>query len=172
MPRLVLLNGPPGIGKSTLARRYLDDHALALDLDIDVLRAALGHWQTDERSKALARSLAVVLARAHLASGHDVVVPQLVANPAFVAELEALAKEAGATFHEILLTDAPENVVARFLIRRTVLAGAAHPEAEVTSEQVLEVHEQLLRRSGPIVVPTTAGAVGAAYAAVLDALVP
>lgn len=28
--RLILLNGPPGVGKSAVARRYLDDHHISL----------------------------------------------------------------------------------------------------------------------------------------------
>ncbi|HTI20015.1 MAG TPA: AAA family ATPase, partial [Kutzneria sp.] len=72
---LLLLNGPPGVGKSTVAARYVDDHPLALNLDIDVLRAQLGRWQDDLESAGLvARDLAVAMARTHLLAGHDVVV--------------------------------------------------------------------------------------------------
>ena len=37
--RLIVINGPPECGKSMLARRYTDEHPLALNLDIDVLRS-------------------------------------------------------------------------------------------------------------------------------------
>lgn len=40
--RLIHLNGPPGIGKSTLARRYVDAHPGVLNCDIDVLRTLIG----------------------------------------------------------------------------------------------------------------------------------
>ena len=33
MPRLIVLNGSPGIGKSTLARRYVEEHPLTLCLE-------------------------------------------------------------------------------------------------------------------------------------------
>ena len=41
MPRLIVLNGTPGCGKSTLARMFADDHPLALNLDIDQVRGFL-----------------------------------------------------------------------------------------------------------------------------------
>jgi len=34
-PRLIHLNGPPGIGKSTIAQRYVDQHPEVLNLDIN-----------------------------------------------------------------------------------------------------------------------------------------
>ena len=44
MARLVLINGLPSTGKSTLARLYADRHPLTLALDLDVLRGMLGRW--------------------------------------------------------------------------------------------------------------------------------
>ncbi|MEJ7742270.1 MAG: hypothetical protein WKF73_06810 [Nocardioidaceae bacterium] len=42
MPRLIHLNGPPGIGKSTLAQWYVDNHPGVLNLDIDQVRCLIG----------------------------------------------------------------------------------------------------------------------------------
>ncbi|MEE9417560.1 MAG: AAA family ATPase [Acidimicrobiales bacterium] len=44
MTVLVFLNGPPASGKSTLAARFVEQRPLALNLDVDVVRAMLGRW--------------------------------------------------------------------------------------------------------------------------------
>ena len=64
MPRLIVVNGPPGCGKWVLARRYVDDHPPALNLDIDRVRELLGRW-SDRKEEAglLARELALSMAR-------------------------------------------------------------------------------------------------------------
>ncbi|MFV2017029.1 AAA family ATPase [Micromonospora sp. LOL_023] len=118
MPRLILLNGPPAGGKSTLARRYVEDHPLALDLDIDRVRDLLGGWAQQPRPAGLlARSIALAAARTHLAGGHDVVIPQLVAQPVFLEQVEQVARDTAATFHEVLLLDSKENAIRRFVGR-------------------------------------------------------
>ncbi len=90
-PRLILLNGLPGVGKSTLAREYVAARPGTLNLDIDVLRTLLGGpWQ---ETAELGRSLALQIITAHLDSGHDVVVPQLVANPTQLARFEEAAAD-------------------------------------------------------------------------------
>jgi len=80
--RLVHLNGPPGIGKSTLARRYIADHPLSFCLDIDGIRRLIGGWDAHgQESGRLARRMALRMMQEHLGAGHDVVVPQYVARP-------------------------------------------------------------------------------------------
>lgn len=136
MPRLILLNGPPACGKSTLARRYVDDHALALNLDVDRIRGLIGRWRDDPRTAGvLAREVALAAARAHLASGHDVVIPQFLGRPAFIERLECLAGEANATFHEIVLLDSKENTLRRFAERARAAADPQHVEAQEMVER-------------------------------------
>ena len=118
MPRLLLINGLPGSGKSTLAARYVADRPLALCLDVDVVRGLLGAW-SDRPHEAglLARRLALAMARLALGEGRDVVVPQFLARPAFIGELEALAGELGAEFVEVVLVEAPDVAAARLAQR-------------------------------------------------------
>lgn len=117
---LVLINGVPGSGKSTLARIYVEEHPLTLDLDIDQVRGMLGRWlETPAEAGLAARDLALAMARVHLASGRDVVVPQYLGRLDFVLELEALAQQAEARFVEIALRSDPDEVVPRLVHRAT-----------------------------------------------------
>lgn len=111
MARLIHLNGPSRVGKSTLAHRYAANHPGTLCLDVDALVGQVDGWREDFRAAflvATARGLA--RAKSHLHDGHDVVIPQLVTifdqgNP-----FEAAATEAGARFVEVaLLVDIEEH---------------------------------------------------------------
>jgi predicted kinase len=128
--RLIVLNGPPAVGKSTLARRYADEHPLTLDLDIDSIRRLLGRWQDDPATAGLlARAMTLAMAREHLRSGHDVVLPQFLGRPEFLQQAEAVAVETGAQFFEFVLMDDREEVVRRFNDRTAAAAEPAHVEA-------------------------------------------
>ncbi|MCP2167780.1 AAA family ATPase [Goodfellowiella coeruleoviolacea] len=136
MPRLLLFNGPPACGKSTLAQHYVDDHPLALNLDVDRVRSLIGRWRDDPHAAGLlARQVALAAARAHLASGHDVVVPQFLARMTFIEQLERLAREVNASFHEFVLLDSKENALRRFAERARAAVDPAHVEAREMVER-------------------------------------
>jgi predicted kinase len=122
VPRLIHLNGPPGVGKSTLARRYAAEHSGVLLCDIDVLRTMIGGWQDDDGAAARIRTAALALITSYLATGHDVVMPQTVGREGELARFTAAAEEAGAKHVHVELVAEPGVVVERF---RGRAAGAA-----------------------------------------------
>jgi predicted kinase len=138
--RLVLINGAPGSGKSTLAQMYIDEHPLAMALDIDVVRAMLGCW-LDHPTEAglIARRQALEMARVQLSAGRDVLVPQFLGRLDFVLELEQLSRSVGADFIELALLSSPQDAVDRFIRR------SRHPDTSVQRDA-----RALLEQSGGV----------------------
>ena len=127
---LVLVNGPPASGKSTIADALVATRPLALDLDIDVIRGQLGGWIDDPHAAGLAaRALATSMIRTHLSAGHDVVVPQFLARVDFIVELERIAAECSADFVEIALVIGRAEALAAFETRRGAPAAPTHRDA-------------------------------------------
>ena len=121
--RLILLNGPPGVGKSTLATRYAAEHPGTLRCDIDVLRTMIGGWEDDYgRAGGLVRPAALGLITAYLRESGDVVLPQLIARATELAKFERAASDAGAGFVHVLLLAGPGDV-------SRAVRGAGHRRA-------------------------------------------
>ena len=117
----------PGIGKSTIAARYVGEHPGVLNCDIDVLRTLVGGWQDDYNGAGgRIRSAALALVTAYLRGGDDVVLPQLIARVSEVERFERAAIEADASFVEVLLTDDVEA-------RRLALSRAARRPTSSTA---------------------------------------
>lgn len=113
-PRLILLNGPPGIGKSTLAHRYADEHPGTLVCDPDILRTMISGWPADDEAAERARTVALAMCTAYLGTGGDVVVAQVVGRDDQVSRFAAAAADAHAEFVHVVLTAPPDEVVRRF----------------------------------------------------------
>jgi hypothetical protein len=127
MTVLLHLNGPSGVGKSTLAQRYVDAHPGTLNLDIDRIASLIGGWQDDFGTILRpARHLALAMAETHLATDADVVVPQLVTSLDEAARFEAAAARAGAGYVEVGLVVAPAEQVERFRGKQRTLPVDVH----------------------------------------------
>jgi len=116
--RLILLNGPPAAGKSTVAQRWVADRPLALNLDLDRIWPLLGRWQDDlDATGRVARQLALAMAGAQLTAGRDVIVPQFLGHPEFIDQLAGLANSVGAWFVHLVLPVNRAEMHARFNTR-------------------------------------------------------
>lgn len=101
-----------------MAERYVEEHPLTLDLDIDRIRDVIASLRDDPSTAGrLARAVALSVARTHLAEGYDVVIPQFLGRAEFLEQVEQLAGNVGAESHEIVLLDSQDNALSRFAER-------------------------------------------------------
>jgi predicted kinase len=136
--RLILINGAPASGKSTLARRYVDgDQGTAL-VEVDTLQMTLPNWEHDEATRLTARDLAGAAIVEHLSAGHDVVIAQYFGRLGYIVLLEAVATEHGATFVEVILATDAALAIDRFWARRRAMTerGEIHPERDIADADV------------------------------------
>ena len=180
MPRLIHLNGPSRVGKSTLARRYATEHPGTLALDLDVLTGLIGGWKEDflaalEVARGHGREMAV----RHLRSGHDVVLPQLVTvydsgpDPAF----EEAAGAAGAAYVEVALMVDDDEHLQRLHGKRPVTEVEAQvqsalvdPESDLVDKIRGHLNEYLAKRPHTIRLDTTGLGEEATYQRLLNEL--
>jgi len=179
VPSLIHLNGPPGIGKSTLAALYTDRHPGTLNLDIDGLHRLIGGWQDpDTNAHELLRPVALAMASTHLAGGRDVVLPQYLARLEEIERFERVARECGAGFREVVLLDDKAASIARFGSREDNSEWAQHNRQVVSTqggpEFLAAMYDRLMEvlqlRPAAVVVRSEPKAVEATYAALLAAL--
>jgi len=174
MAALILINGAPGTGKSTLARRYADEHPLTVAVDIDLVRSLVGGWREHATDAGmLARRMALAMIGAALADGRDVVVPQLLGRPDFVATLAALASDLSVPFVEIVITTPAGTAERRFRARS---AATAHDHQVAVADrdpaELVAGYEAAIRavadgRPQTIMIDNPDGAEDAAYATVV-----
>jgi predicted kinase len=182
MSRLIHLNGPPGIGKSTLARRFAEAHPGVLNCDVDVLRTLIGGWRDDfARAGALIRPAALAMIEAYLREGNDVVFPQMLIDPVELARFEKSATSSGARFIERVLMDTSTASVARFHRRgqyepddpwhdhvRNIVAAEGGDAALARNHAALE--RLLAERPGAVLVHSSEGEIEETYRTLIETL--
>ncbi|MBP9801613.1 MAG: AAA family ATPase [Candidatus Moranbacteria bacterium] len=119
-PKLIMLGGFAGCGKTTIANKYVSETPLALNIDGDEIITKLGQWRKNIHDAVASRlSLTSAMAEAHLRDGHDVILPFLLRDAGVAKHYEEVAHSAGAHFIEILLSVEKSEAIQRLLQRGT-----------------------------------------------------
>lgn len=116
--KLIVLNGFAAAGKTTIAKKYIAEHSMAMSLEADTIVDNIGDWINHrEEVRSLTFELTKAMLRAYLPSGHDAVLPYLITNTEEVQEFESIAADCSADYHEFVLYSEREDAIARLLKR-------------------------------------------------------
>jgi predicted kinase len=115
MSVLLHLNGAPGVGKSSCAERLVASRPGWLNCDIDILRTLIGGWQDNfAGAGARMRPMARDMMAAQLASGHGVVLPQLIMEDRELAQFKSLATVCGVPYIHVFLEASDAELAMRW----------------------------------------------------------
>jgi predicted kinase len=127
--KLIIINGPCGVGKSTVARKLHETLPLSFLLDIDAQRRFISrHIEMAPESLSLVNAVALGITEACLREGRDVIVEKKIENTQFLDDLIALGKKHGAETYEFILWAPKEVVMKRAADRGYRPGGSFTPE--------------------------------------------
>jgi adenylate kinase family enzyme len=117
-PKLILLTGPLGIGKSTLSSRYANDNPMTLNIDVDHVWWMIGQWQqTRPESDKQKLKLSALMVESHLEEGYDVIVAQDKFSEDYYLKLDDIVRRTGSILLEVTLICPEDEAIQRCIDR-------------------------------------------------------
>ncbi len=117
-PKLIILNGPLGSGKTTLARKYIDSHAMTLNVEVDDIKRSMGDYRSNNKlAQQLAREVCFSMIQTHLKSGKDVIFPHGITNSELFERIDIIVDATGSRLIETLIDPSFEEVLKRYIER-------------------------------------------------------
>jgi predicted kinase len=152
--KLVILNGPPGVGKSTIATRLHKNLPASVLIDVDELRRTIPNYrERREESLREAYKLTTKAITENLALGHDVIIDKAVSYSYTLDSFIEAGRNSGAQVYELLLI-ADKATVERRAADRGFKEGGL-----LTLQRVGELWEMAnalrAQRTNAVVIDTT-----------------
>lgn len=167
--KLIILNGPTGVGKSTLAARLHREMPSSVLIDIDELRRTIPDYrERREESLRQAYELAAKSIEENLEVGKDVIIDKTIGDTNVLDRFVATAQECGADACELLLFADKGTVRARADARGYKPGGLLTPER--VEEHWERANELRGLRKKALVIDTTGLRPDEVFSATLAAL--
>ena len=173
--KLILLYGFAASGKTTLAKRYIDEHPLTIAIEGDQIIGMIGQWRkNEEKARQLIFEHTKSIAENHLTAGYNVIVPYLLSDSTQIEAFEDISKQCNATFIEIYIEIGKEDSVNRLLERGCWGEEGSRKLTEDDREMLISRYEYMenamKERTNTKSISSTVGEIEATYRKLLESI--
>lgn len=174
-PKLILLYGFASSGKTALAKRYIEEHPLAIAIEGDQIIGMMGQWRKNESAaRKLVLQHTQSIAETQLKSGYDVLLPYLLTDSTQIAAFEHIANECGATFHEVYIELEKADAISRLLDRGAWGEPGSPSVTEANIPEITDLYETMenamYKRNDVKPITSTANDIEGTYQKLLTAI--
>jgi predicted kinase len=174
-PKLILLNGFAGCGKTTIAKLFKGNHPFALDVEIDEILVMLGQWlKFEDEARSYAFEIMKSMIATHLGNGKNVIVPYLLLDSNHAKDFENIAARYNASFYELYLFALQEDAINRLLKRGTWGEVGSPLITKEGLPHILKIYDlmekETAKRHNTISIISEENKIEATYAAFLKAI--
>jgi len=143
-PKVILLNGFAGSGKTTIAKLFTDTHPLAMRIEADELIVTIGDWLSHEdEARTLVDALINKMIETATSLGHDVIIPYLVSNSVTADSFKQIARDNGSDFFEFYLKTDKHTALRRLLDRGTWGEAGSPPITSNDIPLINDIYDQM-----------------------------
>ena len=127
--RIIIINGPTGVGKSTVAKLWHEQEPMSFLLNVDEVRRGISHYvEYRQESGALSHAIGRSIIRTVFENGRDVILEQCMIHQDVIDAYRAVADEFSADIHEYILWAPKALVLERAHARGYHEGGLLTPE--------------------------------------------
>jgi predicted kinase len=150
----VILNGPTGVGKSTLAARLHEQISTSILIHIDELRRTIPNYREKRKeSLELAYQMAASAMEQHFRNGNDVIIDKTIADAEVLDRFIDIARKYNVEVYEFLLFAEKDVLQKRADDRGYIPGGLLTPEKVKGHWE--SANRLSLERANAIVIDTT-----------------
>lgn len=152
--KLILINGPAAVGKSTLAEKLHKTLPLSFYIDVDLIRRSISGYRTNpKRSWQLSMVAALGIAEAQLKNKNSIIIDKMIYNKGgFIDSFLDLGKQYKADTYEFILW-ANKNTVMERAEKRGYRKGGLLTRKK-TKNFWLEIEKLIAQRKEAIIIDT------------------
>jgi predicted kinase len=126
--KLIILNGSPGTGKSTIAEKLHAGMPMSLLVELDAWRRFIsGYRENRKESLNLSFQHALSAIEVSLNAGHDAIVNRVILDSKTLDTLHELGKRCGAEVYEFMFFADKETIIQRVTERGYTPGGLLTP---------------------------------------------
>jgi broad-specificity NMP kinase len=159
--KLILINGPAGVGKTTVAKKLHESMSFSFLLDLDDQRNFISHWSDDrEKARILSFDIALAIAETCLKNGFDFISGKAMFDTVLKGKEKSpidmfidLGHKYDAKIYEIMLWADKQSVLERANRRGYEIKNHLNSEKIATAWEDFNLIKE--KRSNAIILDTT-----------------